>query len=160
MAKQYRLGRHQDTSRKKYSKEENKKAIISYLKGKKDILGFCKWMHQYQKDLRVFDVKENQHANQVGSILKTGKLFEVKLEKIERKLRQLRLQPDYTTLASRVDSYNTTRSYTQEVTVKVDVDVNVNEEVPNEETVAENNELTQWLKEILTEKGDYYIPSL
>ena len=85
---------------------------------------------------------------------------EVKLEKIERKLRQLRLQPDYTTLASRVDSYNTTRSYTQEVTVKVDVDVNVNEEVPNEETVAENNELTQWLKEILTEKGDYYIPSL
>lgn len=108
----------------------------------------------------MFDVKENQHANQVGSILKTGKLFEVKIEKIERKLGQLRLQPDYTTLASRVDSYNTTRSYTQEVTVKVDVDVNVNEEVPNEETVAENNELTQWLKEILTEKGDYYIPSL
>ena len=47
MAKQYRLGRHQDTSRKKYSKEENKKAIISYLKGKKDVLGFRKWMHQY-----------------------------------------------------------------------------------------------------------------
>lgn len=85
---------------------------------------------------------------------------EVKLEKIERKLRQLRLQPDYTTLASRVDSYNTTRSYTQEVTVKVDVDVNVNKEVPNEETAAENNELTQWLKETLTEKGDYYILSL
>ena len=61
---------------------------------------------------------------------------------------------------SRVDGYITRRSYTQEVTDKVDVDVNVDEEVQNEESVVENNELTQWLKEILTEKSDSYILSL
>lgn len=64
------------------------------------------------------DIKEQNLANQMKSIFKTGKLSEVKIEEIKG------LEPDHTTLASRVDGNNTRGSYTQEVADKVDVDVN------------------------------------
>lgn len=64
------------------------------------------------------DIKEQNLANQVKSIFKTGKLSEVHIEEIKR------LEPDHTTLVSRVDGNNTRGSYTREVADKGDVDVN------------------------------------
>lgn len=63
--------------------------------------------------------------------MKIGKLSEVKIEELKRKLRYQRLEPDHTTLASQIDGNNTRRSYIPEVTQELDVDVNVDEKVHN-----------------------------
>ena len=56
---------------------------------------------------------------------------------------------DHTTLDSKTDGNSTSKSYIPEVTHKVDVNVNIDEEVQNKVGVLENIGLTQLLKEIL-----------
>ena len=111
---------------KRYGPKKKTKSHQLLFEGKGRRNPYRKRMHQYWKDLDTFD-KEQRLTDQVRNIFKTGKLSEVEIEEIQMKLRQQTLEPDQTTLVSQVDCNNTRKSYTQGVTDKVDVDINVAE---------------------------------
>ena len=69
------------------TKEDNKFAIICYLKAKEEgERGYRKRMHQYWKEDGRFEIKEQHQVCQVRSILKTKKLSEVEMDALRRKV--------------------------------------------------------------------------
>ena len=93
MGKQRRPGRHPVTAHRKWSKEDNKMAILRYLQGKKGPnIGYRMRMHQYWKDYELFELEEQHLACQVRSILKTGKLSKVEIEGLKRQIIKLHME--------------------------------------------------------------------
>ena len=52
-------------------------------------IGYRKRIHQYWKDDGLFELQEQHLAYQVRSILKTGKLSKVEIERLKRQIKQL-----------------------------------------------------------------------
>ena len=90
VGKQRRPGCHAATARKKWSKKDNKMAILCYLQAKEgQNIGYRKRIHQHCKDYGLFELEEQHLACQVRSILKTGKLFKVEIECLKKQIKQL-----------------------------------------------------------------------
>ena len=76
--------------RSKESKKDNKMAILCNLQAKKGPnIGYRKRMHQYWKNNRLFELQEQHLAYQVRSILKTGKMSKVEIERLKRQIKLL-----------------------------------------------------------------------
>ena len=76
-------GNHQDTARKKWTKEENKTAISCYLKAtKKSKQGYRKRIYNLQNEIGMFEIEEQHLACQVRSIFKNKRLTEIEIQQL------------------------------------------------------------------------------
>ena len=85
VGKQREPGLHTAIALMKWSKEDNKIAILCCLQATEGPnIGFRKRMHQYWKDYEIFELVEQHLACQVISTLKTGKLSKVEIEFLKK----------------------------------------------------------------------------
>ena len=81
--KQCGPGRNQTTTRKKWTKEENKTAISCYLKATKESKrGYRKQIHNLWNEIGMFENAEQQLACQAGSIFKNNRLAETEIQQL------------------------------------------------------------------------------
>ena len=90
VGKKRKPGLHISIARMKWSKEDNKIAILSCLQAKeRPNIGYRKRMHQYWKDYGMFELVKQHLVCQVRSILKTGKLSKVETEVPKKQIKKL-----------------------------------------------------------------------
>ena len=92
IGKQGGQGYRTATARMKWSKEDNKMAMLCYFQVKEGPnIGYRKKMHQYWKDCGLFELEGQHLACQVRSVLKTGKLSKVEIEGLKKQIKRLQM---------------------------------------------------------------------
>ena len=92
IGKQGGQGYRTATARIKWSKEDNKMAMLCYFQVKEGPnIGYRKKMHQYWKDCGLFELEGQHLACQVRSILKTSKLSKVVIEGLKKQIKRLQV---------------------------------------------------------------------
>ena len=78
--KQRGPGRHQNTARKRWTKNENKTAISCYLKATKESKrGYRKRMYDLWNEMGISEIKKQHLASQIRSIFKNKRLTETEI---------------------------------------------------------------------------------
>ena len=93
--KQRGLGRHQNTARKRWTKEETKTAISCYLKATKESKrGYRKRKYDLLNESGMFEIEQQHLACQVRSIFKIKRLTEIKIQQFRKEIEKDKIVAD------------------------------------------------------------------
>ena len=94
-SKQHGSGRHQNTARKKWKREENKTAISCYLKATNESKqGYRRRMYNLWNEIGMFEIEEEHLACQVRSIFKNKRLIEIEIQQLRKEIENDEIAPE------------------------------------------------------------------
>ena len=94
--KQRGSSRHQNTARKKWTKEENKAALSCYLKAmKKGKRGYRKRMYNLWNEMGMFEIEDQHIACEVRSIFKNKRLPEIEIQQLRKEIENDEIGPEW-----------------------------------------------------------------
>ena len=93
--KPHGLGGHQNTTRKKWTEDENKIAISCYLKATKESKrGYRKRIYNLWNEMEMLEIEEQHLVCQVRSIFKNKRLTEIKIQQLWKEIENDEIAPE------------------------------------------------------------------